>query len=48
MMERELIEELLRKLDESGYRLVIRVPFPQPAKIAVTVECCELERVEKK
>lgn len=48
VMERELIDELLRRLEDAGYKLVIRVPFPPPAKIVVHAECCELERIEKK
>jgi hypothetical protein len=47
-MERELIEEVLRRLEDAGYKLVIRVPFPPPARIVVSVECCELERIEKR
>lgn len=48
MMERELIKEVLRRLEDAGYKMVIRVPFPPPLKIVVCTECCELERIEEK
>jgi len=44
----ELIQEVLNRLADAGYHLVIRIPFPPPSRIVVSKECCELELIEKK